>query len=254
MLRNAYSSARAARGFNLIELMISIVIGMLVAAGATSLIVAINQANAVTISSSHLTQELRTTLEIIAADLRRARRVDDSFGVIGQVAIQSSNNITVAVITDPITESAAKDCIAYAYVGGANNSASGTDPSNGVADNSRGGINFSVVHRVANGSFNSVAIASSWPNPVATTTAVPAGYDCTNPTTGTIISSDQVDITGLKFEPASSGAGATVDNDAIKVTISGRLRFRGGINYGSGSIADRQLTQIVSVRSPKAGL
>src|SRR5260221_878874 len=87
MIQQKSTAWQNAQGFSLIEMMVSIVIGLLVMAGATTLIVAINQANATTIESSRLTQELRTTLEVIANDLRRARRLDDPVGVMGQAAV-----------------------------------------------------------------------------------------------------------------------------------------------------------------------
>ena len=65
------------RGFSLIELMVAMVAGLLVSGAAIALIVAMIKSNAETIRATRLTQELRTTAEVIARNLRRARSVTD---------------------------------------------------------------------------------------------------------------------------------------------------------------------------------
>ena len=79
-----YSNRRSVRGFSLIELMISVTIGLIVAAGAVKLIVAIDQANSETIQSTRLTQEVRGLANLIAADLKRVQRVSDPIAEVGQ--------------------------------------------------------------------------------------------------------------------------------------------------------------------------
>jgi Tfp pilus assembly protein PilW len=219
-------------GFSLIELMISIVVGMLVVAGATKLIVAINQSNADTITSARLTQELRTTLEVIAADLRRARRVDDPIGQIGAVAVAQAQTPpqTHVVATDAITAPAA-GCIKYGYEGQENNAAS-------TVDTTRKTPYYHAVYRKVNSGVGSVVLVSD-------TTA--GNVTCTANPTATL-SSSQVDITSLSFNwPASPST--QVSSGAVIITISGRPQFRSGDNYN----ITRTLTQTVDVRSAKSG-
>ena len=220
---------QCASGFSLIELMISIVVGMLVVAGALKLVVAINQSNATTVQSARLPQEVRTTLEIIAADLRRARRVDDPIGMIGQVAIAQAQGSTFPVATDTIS-SPASGCLKYAYQGTENNAAS-------TVDTTRKGNYFHAIYR--DSTTNSVVL-------VADQTA--ANVTCTATPTATLISG-QVEITDLSFAPTSPST--VLSDGAITVTIVGRPKFRpsNSDNYTTS----RVLSQMVDVRSGKSG-
>lgn len=60
------------RGFGLIELMVSIVIGLIVIAGITSLVVATLRANTENMQMTRLTQEMRSVMQLTTRDLRRA--------------------------------------------------------------------------------------------------------------------------------------------------------------------------------------
>src|ERR1700746_1214039 len=85
MLRIAqHASARLSRGFSLIELMISVTIGLIVMAGAVSLIVSIDQSNSESIQSTRLTQELRALAGVIADDLKRTKRLYDPIADVAQ--------------------------------------------------------------------------------------------------------------------------------------------------------------------------
>jgi len=61
------------------------------------------------------------------------------------------------------------------------------------------------------------------------------------------VSSDQVDITGLTFAPAPPTTNVTLG--AIAITLKGRLRNQAGENLA----VTRTVSQIVNIRSPKAG-
>jgi len=95
-LRHCSSNSGSMRGFSLIELMVSMVIGLIVAAGAVSLIVAIDQSNSETIQATRLTQELRSLAGMIADDIKRTRRIDDPIAMVGQ-------GTSVACATTPVT-------------------------------------------------------------------------------------------------------------------------------------------------------
>lgn len=70
---------RVSRGFSLVELMVAMVLGLIVVAAVVNLVVSIIQSNNQTIQATRLTQELRATTAVIAADIKRARSVDDPF-------------------------------------------------------------------------------------------------------------------------------------------------------------------------------
>ena len=226
-----------ARGFSLIELMVAIVIGSLVIAGAGTLIVSTIQANATTVQSARLTQELRTTLEVIAADIRRARRVDDPLGQIGVTAADQAKTPAVAyhVATDTISSPSA-GCLKYGYQAGLDEALNATDPQPAK-----------YYHAI-------YLNTSSVPGTVVLVTGDTSANVTCSATPTVTLSSSLVDITDLRFEPAtpppaSPGVATTVDNDAIKITISGRPQFRSGKNLS----VTRTLTQIINVRSGKSG-
>ena len=120
------SQSRSARGFSLIELMISVTIGLIVAAGAVKLIVAIDQANSETIQSTRLTQELRSLAGVIAGDLKRTQRLNDPIADVAQ-GISTDCPTTGPTPKTPAqpcygywtdtTGPAATECVAYGYTG-----------------------------------------------------------------------------------------------------------------------------------------
>jgi len=95
------------RGFSLIEMMVSIFIGMLVALGAVSLIVSIDSANSETIQSSRIDQEMRALASVIADEIKRARRLHDPITYVGQGGTNSGTFDTVDTST--------AGCILYGY-------------------------------------------------------------------------------------------------------------------------------------------
>ncbi len=102
--------AHHARGFSLVELMVSMVLGLIVVGAVIALVVAIIKSNRQTLQSTRLTQELRATLSVIANDMRRARSVDDPLST----ALNPTGNPFAAVST------ANAACAIYAYDGAVN--------------------------------------------------------------------------------------------------------------------------------------
>lgn len=77
------------RGFGLIELMVSIAIGLIVVGGITSLVVATLRTNTDNYRMTRLTQDLRSSMTLISRELRRAGYDRDAvydFGRGGHVA------------------------------------------------------------------------------------------------------------------------------------------------------------------------
>lgn len=95
----------ASLGFSLIELMIAMVVGLIVIGAVLALVLSIIQSNNQTIQATRLTQELRATAAVIAADLKRARSVDDPL------------TMATAVAGNPYSaiDTATAGCIRYGY-------------------------------------------------------------------------------------------------------------------------------------------
>ena len=103
-----YQGARApARGFSLVELMVATVIGMIVAAGAVALIVAISRSNSETIQATRINQELRALASVIGDEIKRSRRLHDPITLVGQGGV---NNGTFDFI-----DTSTPGCIVYGY-------------------------------------------------------------------------------------------------------------------------------------------
>lgn len=121
-------AARKQRGFSLIELMISMLIGMIVVAGAVSLIVAVDQSNSESIQSTRLTQELRALAGVIADDIKRTRRIDDPIAMIGQGTVKACPTAPVTPnqpcypITTTNKVSGVPTCLTYGFTGTDSNS------------------------------------------------------------------------------------------------------------------------------------
>ncbi|MUV15720.1 prepilin-type N-terminal cleavage/methylation domain-containing protein [Noviluteimonas gilva] len=92
---------RPARGFTLIELMVSLVLALVVMAAVVTLVVAVIRSNRQTLQSTRLNQELRATLNLVANDLRRARSINDplsaAVGPNPYANIQTPNGNTCAI-------------------------------------------------------------------------------------------------------------------------------------------------------------
>lgn len=160
MLKRPYQSPRRARGLTLIELMIALVAGLVVSGAALALVVSTMKANAETIRATRLTQELRSTAEVAARELRRARSVTDpiaNVGIASASMVKACNSITPASGT-------AASCATFGY--------DCTSSTSAV--------------------FKAIGLASGKVRLVSATSAVPA---CPTGTVGTQLSSDNITIT-----------------------------------------------------------
>ena len=99
--------------------MISVTIGLIVAAGAVKLIVAIDEANSETIQSTRLTQELRSLAAVIAGDLKRTQRLNDPIAAVAQglTATCSGTKTTPAQPCYKFATDPAQECVMYGYTG-----------------------------------------------------------------------------------------------------------------------------------------
>lgn len=103
-VRRHSKPARVA-GFSLVELMVAMVLGLIVVSAVITLVLSIIQSNNETIQATRLTQELRATAAVIAADVKRARGVDDPFAT----ATQVGGNPFRAI------DAATAGCLRYSY-------------------------------------------------------------------------------------------------------------------------------------------
>lgn len=112
MLRNAprpfARMTPSSRGFALIEMMVALVVGLIIIGAVLALVVALMRSNRQTLETTRLTQELRATMAVISADVRRARGIDDPL----------SSKGAAGLLVNPYSEvEVAGDCIKFAYDG-----------------------------------------------------------------------------------------------------------------------------------------
>ena len=96
-----HSRISKARGFSLVELMVAMVIGLIVIGAVLALVMSMINANNQTIRATRLTQELRATAAIVAADLRRAG--------------SAGNPLNIPTATALATPTITANCIRYSY-------------------------------------------------------------------------------------------------------------------------------------------
>jgi prepilin-type N-terminal cleavage/methylation domain-containing protein len=192
MLTNR-SSLRRARGFSLVEVMISLVLGLIVVGAALALTVSIIQSNGLTVRSTRLTQELRAVTEVIGRELRRARAVDDAIARVGRPDLTGSPYNAIDIAT--------AGCVLYGYSG---------------PTNPRRAIRRTVV-----GTVGTIQLAQG------TNDAPP---DCGTP--GDALSSPQVDITAFTIAVAAGDlynitvTGGFAGDNTISRTITTAVRVR----------------------------
>lgn len=100
-MRTKFSS-----GFTLIELLVSVALGLIVIGSVLALTTSMLRANAQTIATTRLTQELRAVSEIVARELRRARFQEGTILQIGRgsFARRTMNGIAIT-----------GECVTFAY-------------------------------------------------------------------------------------------------------------------------------------------
>lgn len=100
---------RRMAGFSLVEMMVAMVLGLIVVSAVITLVLSIIQSNNRTIQATRLTQEFRATAAVIAADVKRARGVDDPFATATQVGGNPFRTI----------DATTAGCLRYAYANAA---------------------------------------------------------------------------------------------------------------------------------------
>jgi prepilin-type N-terminal cleavage/methylation domain-containing protein len=214
------------RGFSLIEMMIAIFIGSLVAVGALILILSINQANSQNIQVTRIHQELRALASVISDEIKRSRRMHDPMATVG-------TGVTANGTFDGIVTSTA-GCVQYGYQDAAQN-----DPS---TDTAAGVNNFRAIN--LDTTTNNVMFVSNT-----------AAVTCpTSATAGAVaLNSAQLKVTGLTFNCITYGTSVTTSNtipyacDEIDLTVQGTMTFRD--TYTAKTNPSYTYTQPIYIRS-----
>jgi prepilin-type N-terminal cleavage/methylation domain-containing protein len=176
-MNRSFAPARV-RGFSLIEMMIAVVLGLIVVAGAVGVIVAISRANSEAIQSTRINQEMRALASVIGEEIRRARRLHDPITYVGQGGTSSGPFDTIDTST--------AGCLVYGYQDAAIN--------DGTVANVDAVNNYQAIY-LSNGS---IIFAKD-------TSAV----SCTS--NGTALNSPQLNITGLTFACVTTNGTSVID-------------------------------------------
>lgn len=106
MLNHPVGATRM-RGFSLVEMMISLVLGLIVVGAALTLVVSVVRANSETVRATQLTAELRAVLGVVTKEVQRARYMRDPFMNVGlEDAAANPNNVV---------DDATPGCIRFSY-------------------------------------------------------------------------------------------------------------------------------------------
>lgn len=218
---NFFKSKQA--GLSLIELMISIAVGLVVVSGVISMFVSTVKSNADNLKMTRLNQELRMVMDIMSRDIRRAGfRGDGATATTASPFTTGADNLAVGTVN------VTNDCISFTY----DATALQTPPvtSGTLEDADKFGY-----RRDLDGAVGAIRSRS--------------GAGATGCTTGTwddLTDSASIDITLLRFDlnPASidimSGAGISRTIRNVTITLTGQLR-------NSNPVISRTITETVRV-------
>jgi type II secretory pathway pseudopilin PulG len=106
MLRQRHGYAPAA-GFSIIELLVSVVLGLILVGAVLALVVSVTRANAETIRATRLTQEMRTLVDVIGREVTRARYLQDPLDNVGS-GIAADDRMNVL-------DDSTAGCLRFAY-------------------------------------------------------------------------------------------------------------------------------------------
>lgn len=99
-------------GFSLVELMVALVAGMIVAGAVLAFTISSVRSNSEFVTSARLMQELRTISQYLEDELRRAGYDDDAMGYIASSSATAFSKFSPLLVD---TSDADANCIIYAY-------------------------------------------------------------------------------------------------------------------------------------------
>jgi Tfp pilus assembly protein PilW len=107
------TTARRARGFGLVELMVSIVPGLVVSGAAVAFVLSTLDSNTEFVRTARLNQDLRSNMDYVNRELRRAGYDENA---LKYIALSATNNATSPFATVQVVRPAADNsCVVYAY-------------------------------------------------------------------------------------------------------------------------------------------
>ncbi|MEO5566393.1 MAG: prepilin-type N-terminal cleavage/methylation domain-containing protein [Luteimonas sp.] len=111
--RNCGPAAARICGFSLIELMVAMVAGLVVAGAVLAFAVASMRSNADYVMSTRVTQDLRSTLDLVTRELRRSGYDEDSLGYVSSNS--GSGFARLLLGAETATGSDLYGCVVFAY-------------------------------------------------------------------------------------------------------------------------------------------
>lgn len=104
---------RRQTGFSIIEVMVALVAGLIVSGAVLAFTLSSLRSNAEYVQSTRLTQELRTNLDFISRELRRAGYDENALGYLAQTVVPAvpSPFSTMQILNPDTTDG----CVVYAY-------------------------------------------------------------------------------------------------------------------------------------------
>lgn len=265
-------AGRPDRGFTLVEMMLALVAGLIVSAAVLSFFMSGMKSSGEYVQATRLSQELRTSMDLITRDLRRAGYDDDGLKYLGvkntspftPLCLSASGAPTTCLQEVAISGSVANstgDCIIYAY--------DRTYPNNGATKvGTEGSIQLSngevravrlrqrTVGPASNigvieyfdSSINSARPVCNDAGPAYSATSL---YPGCNNTTGWCPLSDpnRIDVTAMTIVNQGSTIGANPSAQIARqldITLTGRLRSNTGTTFSDYS---RSVQSSVKIRS-----
>ena len=148
-IRRRAPARQSVRGFSLVELMVAMVAGLVVGGAVLAFAIASMKSNADYLVSTRLTQDLRSTLDLVTRELRRSGYDEDS---LGYISTSSGSGFARLLLDDETATAGDFQCVIFAYdrAGGAIVGGS-PEPGNGeirgfrYAERSIDGVDIGVV-------------------------------------------------------------------------------------------------------------
>ena len=217
---------KSSRGFSLVELMIALAAGLVVSTAAVAFLMSSFRSNSEYVQSTKLTQELRSSLDLITRDLRRAGYDEKALAYLAtssgspfsRMRFCDASDLCAAAATPPNT------CVIYAYdrVGGTEATTT-PEPSNGEIRGIRrkqrlvNGRSVGVIeYAVSTGAIKPVCSGAS-----PDYTAFPVTCNTTS-TWCPLSDPAQLDISTLTFTDIGAATGGVQLRD-IDVVLQGRI-------------------------------
>lgn len=218
-------------GFTLIELMISLVVGLIIVAATISIYVATTKSSSDTIKAARLNHDLESVMGIMVNDIRRAGYWGGAIaGSDGRNNPFTANatNIQLRNLAAPTATVTTGNCILYTYDGGSGITGGVYHDANGLVDADE----YYGFRR--NGNTINMRLSGSATDPA----------DCNNNADSweENIAGDQITITGLTFNMDSSKCFNVSTATPFNSTCAVAAATPGNLNSGNTIVETRQVT------------